>query len=124
MLLVILLFTEITINVFGNNMCLQVDLWGRSVIRYKPRTEDPYSVGRGNLNPAFQFLTLIGTTISNSFTMVSGGVKVSARCGFLREFLWSIQSGSKLPVSEEEPRENVRIVESICEGIDDSVSNA
>jgi len=113
-----------TINIIGSNMCLQVDLWGRSVIRYKPRTEDPYSVGKGNLNLALQFLTLIGTTISNSFTMFSGGVKVSAHYGFLREFLQSIKSGSRLPVSQEEARENVRIVESICRGIDDSVSRA
>lgn len=113
-----------TINIFGTKMCLQVDLWGRSVIKYMPRTEDPYSVGKGNLSLAFHFLTLIGTTISNSFTMASGGVKVSAHYGFLREFVRSIQSGGKLPVSEEEARENVRIVESICEAIDDSVSNA
>ena len=113
-----------SINIFGSNMCLQVDLWGRSVIKYKPRTEDPYSVGKGNLSLAFQFLTLIGATISNSFTMFSGGVKVSAHYGFLREFLRSIQSDSELPVSEEEARENVRIVASICEQIDGSVSNA
>jgi predicted dehydrogenase len=111
-----------TINIFGSKMSLQVDLWGRSVIKYMPRTEDPYSVGKGNLSLAFQFLTLIGTTVSNSFTMASGGVKVSAHYGFLREFVRSIQSGGKLPVSEEEARENVGIVESICEAIDDSVS--
>jgi len=56
--------------------------------------------------------------------MFSGGVKVSAHYAFLHEFLQSIKSGGKLPVSEEEARENVRTVESICEGIDDSVSNA
>ena len=107
-----------TINLFGTKMSLQVDLWGRSVIKYEPRTENPYSVGKNNLRLASQFLSLIGTTISNSFTMVSGGVKVSAHYGFLRKFVHSIQSGSKLPVSEEEARENVRIVEGICERID------
>lgn len=113
-----------TLNILGTKLGLQVDLWGRSVIKYKPRTENPYSVGKGNLSIASQFLTLIGTTISNSFTMAFGGVKVSAHYFFLREFIRSIQSDSKLPVSEEEARENVRIVESICERIDDSVSNA
>jgi len=113
-----------TIDIFGTKMYLQVDLWGRSVIKYKPRTEDPYSVGKGNLSLASQFLTLLGATISNSFTMASGGVKVSAHYGFLREFMQTIQTDSKLPVSEEEARENTRIVESICEGIDNSVSNA
>jgi len=113
-----------TINIFGTKMYLQVDLWGRSVIKYKPRTEDPYSVGKGNLSLASQFLTLIGTTISNSFTMFSGGVKVSAHYGFLHKFIRSIQTDDELPVSEEEARENVMVVESICKGIDDSVSNA
>jgi predicted dehydrogenase len=113
-----------TLNILGTKLGLQVDLWGRSVIKYKPRTENPYSVGKGNLSIASQFLTLIGTTVSNSFTMAFGGVKVSAHYFFLREFIRSIQSDLKLPVSEEEARENVRIVESICERIDDSVSNA
>jgi len=109
-----------SINIFGTKMSLQVDLWGRSVIKYKPRTEDPYSVGKGNLSLATQFLTLIGTTISNSFTMASGGVKVSAHYGFLLEFIRSIQNDSRLPVSEEEARENVKIVRAICENIDNS----
>ena len=111
------------INIFGTKMYLKVDLWGRSVIKYKPRTEDPYSVGKGNLSLASHFLTLIGTTISNAFTMFSGGVKVSAHYSFLHEFIRTIQTEGELPVSEEEARENVMIVESICKGIDDSVSN-
>ena len=111
-----------TINIFGTKMSLQVDLWGRSILKHRPRTEDPYSVGKGNLSLASQFLTLIGATVSNSFTMISSGVKVSAHYGFLREFVRSIQSDGGLPVSEEEARENVKIVESICEAIDDSIS--
>ena len=113
-----------SINIFGTKMCLQVDLWGRSVIKYKPRTADPYSVGKGNLSLASQFLTLIGTTLSNSFTMASGGVKVSAHYGFLHDFIRSIQTDGDLPVSEEEARENVRIVEAICDRIDNSSLDA
>ena len=109
-----------SINIFGTKMSLQVDLWGRSVIRHKPRTESPLSVGRGNLSLASQFLTLIGTTISNSFTMAFGGVKVSAHYGFLHEFVKSIQADHELPVSEKEAKENVRIVETICREIDSS----
>ena len=108
------------INIFGTKMSLQVDLWGRSVIRYGPRTENPYSVGKNNLSLASHFLTLIGATISNSFTMAFGGVKVSAHYGFLHEFVKSIQADNELPVSEEEAKENVRIVETVCRGIDSS----
>jgi len=107
-----------SIKIFGTKICLEVDLWGRSIIQYKPRTESPYSVGKGNLVMASQFLSLIGTTFSNSLTMAFGGVKVSAHYGFLRRFIESIQTDSDLPVTEDEARENVRIVETICREID------
>lgn len=117
-------FDSDTINIFGTKMSLQVDLYGRYIIKYKPRTVNPFSVGKSNLSLASQFLSIIGTTISNSFTMFSGGVKVSAHYGFLREYINCIKSGNRLPVSEDEARENVEIVETICEGIDTNISNS
>jgi predicted dehydrogenase len=110
-----------SIYISGSKMCLQVDLWGRSVIKYKPRTEDPVSVGKWNLSLASQSLGLLGSTFSNFLGMVVGGEKVSAHYGFLREFVRSIRSDGELPVSEGEARENVRIVCNICEKIDNSV---
>lgn len=109
-----------TLNILGTKLGLQVDLWGRSIIKYKPRTESPYSVGKNNLTLASQFLALIGTTILNSFTMTLGGVKVSAHYSFLREFVRSIRADDELPVSEEEAKENVRIVQTICREIHNS----
>jgi predicted dehydrogenase len=110
-----------SLNILGTRMGLQVDLWGRYVIKYKPRTEDPVSVGKSNLSLAFQFLGLLGTTASNAFTMGLGGEKVSAHYGFLRAFVDAVQGKGKLPVGEEEARENVSIVEKICGMIDESV---
>lgn len=107
-----------SLNVFGTEMALQVDLWGRSVIKYGPRTEEPFSVGRNNMRVASQFLGLMGTTLSNSFTMGVGGVKVSAHYGFISEFIKSVQENREPPVSLEQARENVRIVEEICGLID------
>lgn len=107
-----------TLNIFGTKMGLQVDLWGRSVIKYKPRTEDPYSVGRNNLGLAFQFFSLIGKTVSTSFVMGTGGVKVSAHYGFISAFIKGINEDGKMPVSLDEARENVRIVEDICNLVD------
>lgn len=106
------------IKIFGTKICLEVDLWGRSIIQHKPRTESPYSVGKNNLVMASQFLNLLGTTLSNSLTMAFGGVKVSAHYGFIRRFVNSIQTDGELPVTEEEARENVEIVERICREID------
>lgn len=110
-----------SLYVFGSKMGLQVDLWGRSVIRYKPRTEEPFSVGRENLSLASQFVSLVGTTVSNSFTAVFGGEKVSAHYGFLEAFVRSVEKDGKLPVSEEDAKDNVRIVEAICREIDEAV---
>lgn len=110
-----------SLYVSGSKMCLQVDLWGRSVIRYKPRTEQPVSVGRGNLSLASQLASLVGTTVSNSFTAVFGGEKVSAHYGFLEAFVRAVKRNGKLPVSEEDAKDNVRIVESICRSIDELV---
>ena len=109
------------LNILGTKMGLHVDLWGRYVIKYKPRTEDPVSVGKSNLSLAFQFLGLLGATASNAFTMGLGGEKVSAHYGFLRAFIDAVQGKGKLPVGEEEARENVSIVEKICRMIDESV---
>jgi predicted dehydrogenase len=108
-----------TLNIFGTKMSLQVDLWGRSIIKFKPMTEAPVSVGKHNLGLASQFLSLIGATVSNSFTMALGGVKVSAHYGFISEFIKSVREDSKPPVSLGEARENVRIVEEICRLVDE-----
>jgi predicted dehydrogenase len=110
-----------SLYLFGSKMCLHVDLWGRSVIKYKPRTEQPLSVGKANLVLASQFLSLIGATFSNSFTAIFRGEKVSAHYGFLKAFFEALRTDGKMPVSEEEARENVRIVETICHMIDEAV---
>jgi len=107
-----------TLDILGTKLGLQVDLWGRSVIKYKPRTEKPYSVAKSNLHLASQFLNLIGTTVTSSLTMAFGGVKVSAHYGFVRDFVKSVHGYDDLPVDGEEARENVRIVETICKQIE------
>lgn len=107
-----------TLNILGTKLGLQVDLWGRSVIKYKPRTEDPVSVGISNLNLASQFLGLLGANLSNMSRMVFGGIKVSAHYYFIFEFVRSVLENKDSPVSPEDARENVRIVENICGKID------
>jgi len=107
-----------TLDLVGTKMGLQVDLWGRSVIKLKPRTEDPVSVGKNNLYLASQFLGLLGTNFSNMSTAVFRGVKVSAHYHFLSEFVNAILDDAPPPVLQEEARENVRLVENICNQID------
>jgi predicted dehydrogenase len=109
------------LNIFGTEMALQVDLWGRSVIKFKRRTEAPFSVGKNNLELASQFASLLGTTFSNFVVMAAGGIRVSAHYGFIKEFVKSISENGKPPVSPEEGRENVRIVQEICDLVDKSI---
>ena len=108
-----------SLYVFGSKMCLQVDLWGRYILKYKPRTEKPLSVGKHNLSLSSQLLSLIGATLSNSFTIAFGGEKVSAHYGFLKAFVEAVKNDGEMPVSEEDAKENVRIVEAICRRIDE-----
>jgi hypothetical protein len=55
--------------------------------------------------------------------MAAGGIKVSAHYGFIKEFMKSINENGKPPVSPEEGRENVRIVQEICDLVDKSVAS-
>jgi len=107
-----------SLNIVGTKMGLEVDIWPRSMIKYGRRTEDPYSIGKSSLKTAFQSFGLVGTTIKNALRMTTGGVKVSAHYEFIREFLRSILTDSAPPVSRDEARENVRVVESICNAVD------
>ena len=106
-----------SLTIVCTKLALEIDLWGRSMISYEPRTEDPYSVGINNMRLASQFFRLIGTTMANSLTTILGGVRVSAHYGFLSSFVRSIQNDLELPVPMNEAKENVRIVEGICKQI-------
>lgn len=108
-----------SLDVVGTKMGLRVDLWGRSVIKFKPRTENPVSVGKNNLYLASQFFSLLGTNFTNMSTSVFGGVKVSAHYHFLSEFVNAIQKDAPLPVLPKDARENVRLVEKVCSQIDE-----
>lgn len=112
-----------SLNIVGAKLGLQVDLWARSMVKYRRRTESPYSIGKNSLRVASQSLGLVGTTIKNALRMATGGIKISAHYEFIREFLRSVLADDDVPVSYNEARENVRVVESICNAVD-SVSKS
>jgi predicted dehydrogenase len=113
-----------TLNILGTKLGLQVDLWGRTVIKYRPKTEDPKSVGKSNVYLAAQFYKPLASNLSNLFKMAFGGVKVSAHYDFILEFVMSILEDRPMPVSRQEARDNVKITEDICAMIDQRVSKA
>lgn len=110
-----------SLNIFGTKLALQVDLWGRSVLQFKPRTESPVSVGKANLSMASQLFGLLGANISNASKTAFSGVKVSAHYGFLLEYVKSILEDKEPPVSQQAARENVQIVDAVCSQIDESI---
>jgi len=110
-----------SLNIFGTKLALQVDLWGRSVLQFKPRTESPMSVGKANLSMASQLFGLLGANISNASKTAFSGVKVSAHYGFLLEYVKSILEDKEPPVSQQAARENVQIVDAVCSQIDESI---
>ncbi len=111
------------LNILGTRMGLQIDLWGRTVIKYKVRTEEPLSVGRNNLYMASQFLKPLAANVINLWKMTFSGVKVSAHYDFILEFVKSILEDRAPPVTASETRKNVELVEKICLMIDDYVSD-
>ena len=106
------------LELLGTEMGLEVDLWGRTVIRHTLRTEDPFSVGKANLRLASQFVGILGRTVHEYATMLSGGVKISAHYGFIRAFIDSVREDQPAPTSDDEARENVRLVAAICEQVE------
>ncbi len=110
-----------SLSVFGTGMALDVDLWGRSVLKFRQRTENPVSVGKANLSMASQLFGLLGANVSNMSKSIFGGVKVSAHYDFLSEYVRSILENREPPVSQQTARENVQIVEAICSQIDESI---
>jgi predicted dehydrogenase len=109
-----------SLDIFGTKQALRVDLWGRSIIKYKPRTEAPVSVGKANLSLASQSLSLVGANISNLARTITGGVKISAHYGFILDFVRRILADKDMLISADQAKENVRIVSDICEKIDAS----
>jgi predicted dehydrogenase len=107
-----------SLDILGTKASLQVDLWGRSVITHRPRTERLTSVGINNLRLAANFFGLIGVTAESALETFIGGVKVSAHYAFIRDFVESIRHNLNPPVDLEQAKENVRIVEEICRSID------
>jgi len=71
-----------------------------------------------NLALASQFVSVLGTTVSNSLIMATGGIKVSSHYGFIRQLVKSIQDDTEPPVSQLEARDNIRITGDICNRID------
>jgi predicted dehydrogenase len=98
--------------ILGTRLALEVDLWGRILIRYKPRAISPLGVGMSNLYLSSQLFKMIGNTLSISLKALQG--KASAHYSFISRFFDSLFEDSEPPATGEDGRENVKILEKIC----------
>lgn len=102
-----------TLDILGSEMELRADLWGRTMITYKPRTPSPRSIGMSNMDLSLQLFKVWGSTASTVLKTLRG--KESAHYTFISKFVDSIAKNTDPPTTAQEGRETVRIVELICE---------
>jgi UDP-N-acetylglucosamine 3-dehydrogenase len=102
-----------TLDILGSEMELRADLWGRTMITYKPRTPSPKSIGISNLNLSLQLFKVLGSTASTVLKTLRG--KAVAHYAFISKFVDSIAKNTDPPTTAQEAREAVRLVELICE---------
>jgi predicted dehydrogenase len=102
-----------TLDILGSEMELRADLWGRTMITYKPRTPSPKSIGTSNLDLSLQLFKVLGSTASTVLKNLRG--KAVAHYAFISKFIDSIAKNTDPPTTAQEARETVKLVDLICE---------
>lgn len=106
------------LDILGTEMALRADIWGRTVITYKPHTKSPLSVGMSNLHLGLQSFNVIGSTASTVLRMVGGGViRVRSHYDFISKFVDSICNNTRAPTTAEDGLETVKFLETVCKKI-------
>jgi len=104
-----------TLDILGSKTALRADLWGRTLLIFRPRTRSSLSVGMSNLHLSLQLFKVIGSTASTFLKTFVG--KVSAHYAFISRFIESICNNMEPPVTPEDGRETVKTLETICKQI-------
>lgn len=104
-----------TLDILGSKNALRADLWGRTLLIFRPRTRSSLSVGMSNLHLSLQLFKVIGSTASTFLKTFRG--KVSAHYAFISRFIESICNNVEPPATPEDGRETVKTLETICKQI-------
>lgn len=107
-----------TLDIFGTNMTLHLDLWTLTTVKYRPAKFGPVSSALGNLAAGYQ---LWRDTLFTSLKYPLGKVH-SGHFTLIPKFIESIQNNTEPPVTAEAGRETVRILEIIWQQIEQDVS--
>jgi predicted dehydrogenase len=102
-------YTASKVELFGTEYSLEMDLQSMLLIRYKRSSLKPVSVATSSINTAWQIIK--GTTSNILKTML--GRPMLGHDIMIEKFVKSIIYGQPLPVTPEEGRETVRIMEAI-----------
>ncbi|UCC33800.1 MAG: Gfo/Idh/MocA family oxidoreductase [Candidatus Bathyarchaeota archaeon] len=106
-----------TFDILGTEMALRGDIWGRTVITYKPHTQSPLSVGKSNLHVGLQSFKVMGTTASTVLSMIRGVIRARAHYTFISKLVDSIRNNKKAPTTAEDGLETVEFLEAVCKKI-------
>jgi len=105
-----------TLDILGSKIALRADLWGRTLLTFRPRTRSSFSVGISNLHLSGQLFKVIGSTALTFLKTFRG--KVSAHYTFISRFIESICNNVEPPTTAEDGRETVKTLETICKQVD------
>ncbi len=114
------------LDVFGTKASIHVDIWGAVITSYGVgnRGFNQWYISekgdRGWQNVEMAFQRLVETTAA-TLGVVAGRYR-SGHYTLIQRFIESIQNGTEMPVTAEEGREVVRLLQAITSQIDKSVS--
>ncbi len=106
-----------TLDIIGTKTALRVDLWGRTLLAYRPHTESSISVGLSNLHLGMQLFKTIGTTASTFVNAIRNPVRMSAHYAFISRFVDSLLNETESPTTGEDGRKTVEMLTTICRQI-------
>lgn len=100
---------KVIINIFGTKRNLRIDLWNSVMTGYGVGGESLPSRAWENISQGF---SILASTIFTTLSVISGRFHWG-HYNLIRRFIESIQNDTELPVTMEESREVVRVLEKI-----------
>jgi predicted dehydrogenase len=99
------------VDILGEDGTLLLDLEGMNLVTYKRRALTPVAIGRSVLSESTQ---LLGNLFRNGLRSVTGTLHSTHEI-IIERFAESIQQGTAPPVTAEEGRETVRVLNMIVD---------
>jgi predicted dehydrogenase len=102
---------KVIIDVHGTRKNLYVDIWNSTSVEYGTGSASRASRASENLSRSF---SLLACTVSTTLSVIAGRFR-SGHYNVISSFVQSVRSGSEQPVSMEQAREVIRVMERITQ---------